>query len=179
MIKIGRFYRERIIDGLNKSRQSSEAMFFINFKGINSGNLNILRSSLKDKQAKLLVSRNRLMKLVFSNIKGDINSFLTAETGIVYSMPDALVDTAKILFNFKKENEAFQIKGGIINEKIVGAQELESISNLPSRAALLSMTVNCIAAPLIFTVNTLSQIILKFVWAVEEIKKKKNRHPTE
>ncbi len=179
MIKIGRFYKERIISLIDKNRQSSEAVFFINFKGIDSGNLNILRSSLRDRQAKLLVSRNRLMKLAFSNIEGDINSLLTKETGIVYSMTGALVDTAKVLFDFKKENETFQIKGGIIDEKTVGVEELESISKLPSRIALLSMTVNCIAAPLILTVNTLNQIILKFVWAVEEIRKKKEQHLSE
>lgn len=174
MIKIGRFYKERIISLIDKNRQSSEAVFFINFKGIDSGNLNLLRSSLKDRQAKLLVSRNRLIKLAFSNIEGDINRFLAEETGLVYSMPESLVDTAKALFDFKKENEAFQIKGGIINEETVGVGELESISKLPSRAALLSMAVNCIATPLISTVNTLNQIILKFVWAVQEIKKKKD-----
>jgi len=179
MIKIGRFYRERIIDGLNKDKQSSEAVFFVNFKGINAGTFNLLRSSLKDKKAKLLVSRNRLMKLVFSDIEGDINSLLTEETGIVYSVPESLVDTAKTLFNFKRDNEAFQIKGGIINEKMVGVQELESISKLPSLTVLLSITVNCIAAPLISTVSVLSRIILKFVWAVEEIRKKKELHPAE
>ena len=56
-----------------------------------------------------------------------------------------------------------------------GSKELASISKLPSRPVLLGMAVNCIASPLTSFANGLNQIILKFVWAIEEIRKKKEQ----
>jgi large subunit ribosomal protein L10 len=177
MIKVGRLYREKLIGILKEESADTQAVFFVNFKGLTSVQLNTLRAALKQKSARLLVAKNRLIKKAFDDFEGDINSFLSAETGVVYSRGD-IVDAAKALFDFTVENEKLEIKGGFVGQKTVSSKELKRISNLPPRNVLLGMAVNCIASPLTSLVGSLNQIILKFLWAVEEIRKKKEEKKT-
>lgn len=172
MIKAGRFYRERIIQLLRSESKQTDSYLFVNFKGLNASQLNVLRALLKEKKARLIVSKNRLLKKAFDNREENFEQFLKAETGIVYAVGD-IVEITKALFDFNKENNQFEIKGGLINQEKFERKTLENISKLPTRSALLGMTVNCIASPLTSFVSALNQIILKFIWAIEEIKKKK------
>lgn len=173
-MKVGQLYREKLIDLLKSRAEDTEAILFINFKGLNSLQLNILRASLKEKNARLLVAKNKLIRKAFPEKAEDLGVFLKEETGIVYSSGD-IVEATKTLFNFIEENEKLQIKGGFIGEKPVDKKKLQEISGLPSMLVLLGMAVNCIASPLTSLVGSLNQIILKFVWAIEEIKKQKEK----
>jgi len=49
------------------------------------------------------------------------------------------------------------------------------LAKLPSKEVLLGMAVSALAAPLSGFANVLNQVILKFVWAIEEIKKTKDK----
>jgi len=172
MIKIGRFYRERLIKLVQEGAEDAQAVLFVNFKGLSASQVNFLRISLKDKNARMLVAKNRLIRKALQGQDFDPLQFLTAETAIIYPRGD-IAEVAKVLFDFRKENEKFEIKGGCIKERVLNGKELEGISKLPSRGVLLGMAANCMVSPISGFVNGLNQIILKFVWAIEEIKKTK------
>jgi len=176
MKKIGRVYREKFTQLIQKESVDTNAVLFVNFKNLSATQMNILRAALRQNKARLLVAKNRLIRRAFQDSGLQLDHFLKSETGIVYSSGD-VVEAAKVLFDFRKEYEKLEIKGGFIKERLVDARELEGISNLPSRSTLLGMAVNCIASPLIAVVNSLNQIILRFVWAIEEIKKQKDQKP--
>jgi len=105
----------------------------------------------------------------------DVNSLLEAETGVVIVKDDDVVKACKILVEFTKETETLQLKGGIIKDKRVSPKELGVLAKLPSREVLIGTVVSVFASPLSGFLNTLNQIILKFVWVVEEIKKTKEQ----
>ncbi|RKY33794.1 MAG: 50S ribosomal protein L10 [Candidatus Duberdicusella sinuisediminis] len=172
MIKVGRFYREKIIEFLKKEAESSGAFLFVNFKGINSNQLNILRRDLKEKEGRLVITKNSLLQRAFPDWREELGKILTSETGVVYIYSDE-VGVIKTLFRFRKENENLEIKAGFLKDKFIEKEDLEELSKLPSREVILGLTLNCIASPLIGLVNSLQGIILKLVWAVEEIRKKK------
>ncbi len=171
MIKVGRFYREKIIELLKREKENSQGILFINFKGLDVNQLNVLRRDLRDK-GKLIVAKNSLIRRAFSDLEGSLDRVLKSETGLVYSSSD-IVSITKTLFNFKKENQSLDVKAALIKNNLIEAKDLEELSKLPSREVLLGSAVNCIASPLIGLVNSLNEIILKFIWAIEEIKKKK------
>ena len=174
MKKIGRIYREKLIQAIRSDSEDANAVFFVNFRTLTATQLNKLRATLKGKQAVLLVAKNSLIRKALSESDSGLNDFLKTETGIVYSYGD-LVDTAKALFEFNKEFEKLEIKGGFIKQQLFKAKELENISRLPSRNVLLGMTLNCIASPLTSFVTGLNYILLQFIWVIEEIKKKKEQ----
>lgn len=173
-MRIGQLYRQKMVDLFQGEEEKAESFVFINFAGLDANSFNDLRSALKGKNAKLLVGKNKLLRKAFESSGKEVDNFLETETAVVYSFGD-IVEVVKTLVDFSKENEKIQIKGGLIQSDSLGKKELEDISKLPSRDVLLGMTVNCIASPISSLVNGLNQIILKFAWALEEIKKQKDQ----
>ena len=49
------------------------------------------------------------------------------------------LETAKIIYNYSKNNDFYKIKGGVIEGKVMTAEEIIALAKLPSRETLLSM----------------------------------------
>ena len=49
------------------------------------------------------------------------------------------LDAAKAIYNFSKENDFYKIKGGIIEGKVMTAEEIIALAKLPSKETLISM----------------------------------------
>jgi large subunit ribosomal protein L10 len=76
----------------------------------------------------------------------DLNEVLTGPTAIAFSGEDA-VAPAKILNDFAKKNDALELKGGVVEGKVVSASEIKALAELPSREGLLSMLLSVLQAP--------------------------------
>jgi large subunit ribosomal protein L10 len=125
------------------------------------------------------VTKNTLVRKAFQDSKIELNNLLTSETAIVFIYDKDIVKTCKSLADFAKENEILQIKGGFIKEKPVSTAELNALARLPPKEALLAQVLNGFASPLSGFISTLNQVILKFLWIIEEVKKHKETkdHP--
>ena len=174
--KIGLVVAERIVEDLKKGVKDTEGCFFVGFNKVGAYPFNELRNNLRDIGAKIFVAKNSLFKRALGELGWeDIDDLLETETGVVIVKDEDVVKVCKSLVEFTKETEALQLKGGFIKDKKVGSKELSSLAKLPSREILIGMVVSSFAAPMSGFLNTLNQIILKFVWVVEEIKKTKEQ----
>ena len=49
------------------------------------------------------------------------------------------LETAKTIYNYSKDKDFYEIKGGVIEGKVMTAEEIITLAKLPSRETLLSM----------------------------------------
>ena len=49
------------------------------------------------------------------------------------------LDTAKTIYEFTKANDFYKIKGGIIDGKVMSAEEIITLAKLPSKETLIGM----------------------------------------
>ncbi len=174
MKKIGIICREKIVDQLKSEWAEFSGCIFIGLDKVSAFSFNRLRNGLRKEKSSVLVSKISLMKRALENLGvSSFEEFLDGPTGLVFVGTDGVVNVCKILFEFSKENEAFSLRGGFLNDKKINAKELEAISKLPSREFLMAQAVMTIASPLTGFLAAANNIILKFVWVVNEIKKKK------
>lgn len=172
--RIGLVARKKIVEEFQTRTKSAQGCFFIGFNKVLAPSFTNLRNTLKDEKASIFVSKNSLMKKALINIGWqDTDNLLDKETGVVLADGQDIVKICKILVTFAAENETLALKGGIIDNKKISPQEINAMAKLPSRETLLAMAVSAIASPLTGFVNSLSQVIVKFLWTVEEIKKAK------
>ncbi|MDP2924614.1 MAG: 50S ribosomal protein L10 [Candidatus Omnitrophota bacterium] len=176
MKTVGLEVKERIIGEVKQSIQDSQGYFFVNFNKVKASAISKLRCVLKTSGAKLFVAKNSLFKRALDDAgRSDLNGFLAQETGIVFIYDKDIVRTAKALVDFSKENEIIQLRGGFIKEQKVSIDGLNVLAKLPPKEVLLGMAVSGLASVLTGFLSTLNQIMLKFVWVVEEIKKNKEQ----
>ncbi|MNY67947.1 50S ribosomal protein L10 [compost metagenome] len=53
-----------------------------------------------------------------------------------------------MLADFAKKNDKLQIKGGVVEGRVVNAAQLKALADLPSREGLLSMLLSVLQAPM-------------------------------
>ncbi|RKY33975.1 MAG: 50S ribosomal protein L10 [Candidatus Omnitrophota bacterium] len=174
--KVGLLFRERIVEEIKTKISQSQGYLFIGFNKLKAFAFNQLRNELRKTNAIIFVSKNSLIKRALQEINvDDFNGFLKDSTGLVFIFDEDIVKVCKILVNFSKENENSMIlKGGYLKEKRIEESQILELAKLPPRDILLGMAVMSLASPLTGFLNSLNQVILKFVWVVEELKKKKS-----
>ncbi len=88
-----------------------------------------------------------------------------------YGDPAAL---AKVMNEFAKDNEAFQLKESLMSGKALKVEEIQQLANLPSREVLLSKLLGQMNAPIANFVGVLAAVPRSLVTVLSAIEKKKS-----
>ena len=105
--------------------------------------MNELRKQLREAGVEYKVLKNTLTRRATAETGlSELDQHLTGPTAIAFSEED-VVAPAKILHQFSKDHEALEIKGGVVEGRVVGFDEIKELATLPSREGLLSMLLAC------------------------------------
>ncbi len=102
----------------------------------------------------------------------EIVPYLTGPTAIAFGYDDP-VTAAKIISEFAKKNKELEIKGGLVEGRVLGPEAVQALADLPSREVLLSMVLRAMQGPIAGMMNVLQGNIRNFVYALEAVRKKK------
>jgi len=106
-----------------------------------------LRRKLREAGIEFKVLKNTLIRRATANAElTELDSVLTGPTAVAFGKDD-VVAPAKILSEFAKQNDALKIKGGVVEGRVVGFDEIKALADLPSREGLLSMLLSVLQAP--------------------------------
>ena len=175
MKTIGSVVREKIVDNIKIGAKESNACFFIKLNRIPAFSLNMVRNDLRRSGAQLFMAKNTLIQKAFKEVGyDDLNGLLGSETGVVFVSDQDVVKACKTLVDFTKENEALlELRGGFLKDKRIASNDMSDLAKLPSKEVMMSMALGTMAAPLTGFLRSMNQVVLKFLWTVEEIKKNK------
>lgn len=147
---------------LAEEMKEAKLILLTDYRGINVTDDTTLRKDLREVGAKYTIIKNNITKraLAECGIEG-LEEKLEGPTAVVMSSKDYL-EPSKIIYNFSKDNEYYQIKGGVIDGKVMTAEEIITLAKLPSRETLLSMLAGALLSN-----------ISKVAVALNEVKKQK------
>lgn len=128
--------------------RESKSTVLVDYRGLNVAQVTELRKKLREAGCEYKVYKNTLSRRAATEVGfEEINEFLVGPTAIAFNSEDA-VASAKVLNDFAKENEALEIKAGIIEGNITPVEEVKALAELPSREGLLSMLLSVLQAPM-------------------------------
>ena len=127
------------VDELAKVLKDAKVVLLTDYRGITVADVTKLRADLRNANAEYKVIKNNIIRRALEvNGESGLNELLEGPTAIVYGTGDYL-EPAKIIYNFSKDNDFYKIKGGIIDGKVMTAEEIITLAKLPSRQELLGM----------------------------------------
>jgi large subunit ribosomal protein L10 len=93
------------------------------------------------------VAKNAVLRRASADldVAGLANHF-EGPTAVAISFGDP-VGLAKILSDFAKDHEVFEIKGGLVDGEVVDAAQIAALAKLPSMDALRGMIIALLQAP--------------------------------
>ncbi len=175
MERIGRIYRSTLEKEFKKRLADTNSLFIVRYAGVKSSELTKLRNNLSQNNGKLFIAKNSLANRVLKEVdmKGLVD-LLGGQTAFVFGYDDPIA-ICKIISAFIKEHKALEFQGGILEQKMVGQDELAYLASMPSVEELRAKFVSCIKAPITNLVFGLSALVKKPIYVLNAIKEKKEK----
>lgn len=127
------------VEALAEKIKTSKLVLLTDYRGITVGDVTNLRTNLRKTSSEYRVIKNNITKraLETCGIVG-LDDQLVGPTAVILSDEDYL-EPSKAVYEYTKKNEEYKIKGGIIDGKVMTAEEIITLAKLPSREVLISM----------------------------------------
>jgi large subunit ribosomal protein L10 len=93
------------------------------------------------------IVKNTLARRIVSGTQYEaIKSFLTGTNALFLSYDD-VVDAAKVLTDFAKDNDKLSLKGGVLGGKVITADQVKALSEMPPKPVLQAQLLGVLNAP--------------------------------
>ena len=147
---------------LAEKMKEAKLILLTDYRGISVVEDTDLRRDLRNVNATCNVIKNNITRRALKEcgIEG-LDEELVGPTAVIMSNEDYL-SASKAIYNFTKTHDFYKIKGGVIDGKVMTADEIITLAKLPSREDLLSMLAGALLAN-----------ISKVAVALNEVRKQK------
>ncbi len=149
------------VSKLAAEMKEAKIILLTDYRGINVTDVTNLRTDLRNVNAKYTVIKNNITRraLAECGIEG-LDDTLIGPTAVIMSNEDYL-EPAKAIYKFSKDNDYYKIKGGVIEGKVMTAEEIITLAKLPSRETLLSMLAGALLGNISKVAVALDQVRIK------------------
>ena len=120
--------KEEIVSKLAEELKDAKLILLADYRGITVEDVTKLRKEVRETNAE---------RALDANGESGLDDLLEGPTAVITSKEDYLAP-AKAIYNFTKDHDFYKIKGGIIEGKVMTAEEIITLAKLPSRQELLA-----------------------------------------
>ena len=136
--------KAEIIESLTGEFKTAQSVIFCDYKGLTVSELESLRTSAREKEVKVQVTKNSLATIALKN--AELEGIVLNDTNILIWGEDS-VAASKVVADFAKSNEKFVIKSAYVDREAADAAKVEAFAKLPGREELLGMLAATWMAP--------------------------------
>ena len=130
--------KEEAVKKLAEDLKDAKLILLTDYRGITVEDATKLRAELRESNSEYRVIKNNIIKRTLDlNGESGLDDLLEGPTALITNNEDYLAP-AKAIYNFTKDHDFYKIKGGIIEGKVMTAEEIITLAKLPSRQELLA-----------------------------------------
>lgn len=143
-----------VVAEVREKLSTADAAVLTEYRGLDVPALAALRDALREAGGEYKVYKNTLVRFAVEELGLEIDDLLTGPTAIAFAgekadgTPGDPVAVAKALKEFAKDHEALVIKGGLLDEKRLTAEEISALAEIAPREVLLAQLAGAMAAPM-------------------------------
>ncbi|MCC6667841.1 MAG: 50S ribosomal protein L10 [Polyangiaceae bacterium] len=137
------------IEVLKGRFQKMTSAVFLDFTGMTVEEVSKLRDAFRAKGVEYKVVKNTLVKQALSGEawSAGLGKALKGMTGIAWSYEEPSV-AAKVVKDFKRDNEKLQVKAGVLEGQVLDAKSVENtLANMPGKDEARAMLLAQMIAP--------------------------------
>jgi large subunit ribosomal protein L10 len=164
--------KKAIIEEVQGEVDASSYVVLVDCLGLNVEKTADLRGRLRETDSRLTTVKNSFLKVAVQNLGLGAGLELEGPTSMVTGAGD-VTQVAKVLRTFRKENERPAVKGGLLGGKVLSADDVVAMADIPSREIMLGILVGTIAAPMTQLVGVMQQKVLSLLYVLKAVEEKK------
>ena len=164
-----------VVEEVKARFTESDAALLTEYRGLDVAAISELRRSLTAAGGDYKVYKNSLVGFATRDLGLDLDDLLTGPTAIAFitTMPDGspgdAVNVAKVLKEFAKTNPALVVKGGVLGENLLSAEEASALADVAPREELLARLAGGLAAPLVKMAGLLQALPRNFAYGLQAL----------
>lgn len=161
--------KELAVAQIKEALANAKSVILADNVGLTVAQVTKLRRELREAGVDLKVSKNTLIRIAAQElgIEG-LDPYLHGTTNLAYSNVDEASAAKKIRDFFAKDRAPkFVVKAGILEGKVIDANGVKSLADLPSREVLLAGVLGGIQAPLVGVAGVLNGVLASFAYALD------------
>ncbi len=144
---MSKYVKELMMDQLRSDLDGTRSVLILDFKGLDAFSENKLRLDLRKKQIHVRTLKNNLASKVFTDMGlSGLDRFLSGPSVAIWGGV-GVAELAKEISDQVKKLKKPEIKGGAVEGTIIGPAQVEDITKLPSREALIGRVASLALAP--------------------------------
>ena len=150
---------------------NSKATILVDFCGLTVAQDTKFRVEMRKAGIKYIVVKNTLLRIAAqeAGVEG-LEPSLEKNTAIAVA-PEDPVAVAKIICDFAKTNKELKVKAGILDGKVISADEVKALAALPPKEVLVAKLLGSMNSPISGFVGVLQGTIRKVVYALDAVRK--------
>lgn len=129
--------KKQVVSEIKDKLQRAQSVVLVDYRGLTVENVTELRNKYREAGVEYKVYKNTLMRFAFNELgMKEFDEHLNGPSAIAICYDD-VVASARITNDFAKTNDKLQIKAGFAEGKVLDANGVKELANIPSREILL------------------------------------------
>ena len=153
--------KAEVVSQIGSVIDNSCSFVVVEYRGLSVAKLTELRRLIAKQGGTLTVYKNGLVSRAAKERGLEMDDSLVGPNAFVSSTQDP-VSVPGLLVKFSKKQKQLVIKGGIVENKVLNAQDMVTVAKLPAKPQLVGMFAGAIISP-----------VTKFAIALSEVAKQK------
>ena len=140
------------VSELAEKIKTAKLVLLADYRGVNVEDITSIRANLRKTNSEYKVIKNNITRRALKECGYEgLDELLEGPTAVLLGYEDYL-EPSKVIYKYTKDHDFYKIKGGIIDGKIVSAEEIITLAKLPSREVLIGK----LAGALLGTISKLA-----------------------
>ena len=142
--------KEQVVEQLTERLRSADTLIVADYRGLTNAQMEGLRDELLKHGARFTVVKNTLTRRAAEAAGNEaLLALLEGPTAIAFLEADGdPVATAKALSQLAKDSRVLALRGGVLEGKPIGSEEIESLAKLPPTDVLRGQVLGAVVAPI-------------------------------
>jgi len=165
--------KQQIVAEVNEAAKSALSAVIADYHGTAVEEMTALRKTARENNVYLRVVRNTLLKRAVEGTEYEcLSEALVGPTILAFSQDDPGA-AARVLKDFAKENEDFEVKALAVSGNLLPASQIDALAKLPTYDQAMALLMSVMLAPVTKLARTINEVPSKVTRGVAAVRDQK------
>lgn len=163
---ISRERKEQVVAELTELLSRSSVVVLSDYRGMTAGKMAEMRNKLRPFGGKFTVAKNNLVRRSLEELHlPALDAFLDGPTAVSFIF-GAYAEPLREMKAFASETELLSIKGGLMGDRVLSADDVRVLTDLPATEVLRAQVLGSVQAPVSGLVGALDSVLRGLLYAL-------------